>query len=68
MANSSDLLGTLAQNQMTELLTDIFRGGPPTITLCHGKLEVPPEKSRLKLIDEYHDSLLTGHQGVILEC
>lgn len=64
MANSGDLLGTLPQNKLAELLTDVFRGGSRTITLCHGKLEVPPGESRQQLISEYHDGLLSGHKDV----
>lgn len=37
---------------------------PPTITLCHGKSEVLPDESRLKIVAENHESLLTGHKGV----
>ena len=42
MVNSGDLLGALSQSIMTELLSDMFFNGPPTITLCYGKIEVPP--------------------------
>ena len=64
MANSGDLLGTLSQSRMTELLSDMFLNGPPTITLCHGKIEVPPVEDRLQIIFENHDSLIGGHKGV----
>ena len=63
MANFGDLLGALSQSRMTELLLDMFFNGPPTITLCHGKIEVPSVEDRLQIIFENHDSLIGGHKG-----
>ena len=57
MANTGDLLGSLTQNKMTDLLSEIFWGGDITVTLCHGQIEVPPPEVRPKIIAEYHDSL-----------
>ena len=57
MGNSGDLLGSLPQNKMTELVAEIFRGGNITITLSHGKIEVPPVEIRPKIIAEYHAAL-----------
>ena len=48
---------------MTETLTKIFRCGDVTITLCHGKMEVPPIEMRPKIITEYHGSLIE-HKGI----
>ena len=64
MANSGDLLGSLPQNKMTETLTKVFRCGDVTITLFHGKIEVPPIEMRPKIISEYHGSLIGGHKGI----
>ena len=64
MANAGDLLGSLPQNKMTELVAEISRGGNITITLCHGKIEVPPVETRPKIIAEYHGSLIGGHKGI----
>ncbi|XP_051153829.1 uncharacterized protein LOC127291410 [Leptopilina boulardi] len=64
MANTGDLLGSLPQGKMTELLTKIFRGGDIIMILCHGKIEVPPPELRPKIISEYHESLLAGHKGI----
>ena len=49
---------------MTELVAEIFRGGNITITLCHGKIEVPPVEIRQKVIAEYHGS----HKGITKTC
>ena len=38
--------------------------GDITITLCHGKIEVPPEEIRPQIIKEYHGSLIGGHKGI----
>ena len=64
MANSGDLLGSLPQNKMAELLAEIFRCGTILITLCHGRIEVPPDELRPDIIAEYHGSLIGGHKGV----
>ena len=64
MANSGDLLGPLPQNKMTELISKTFRCGDPIITLCHGKIEIPPEDLRPQIIAEYHGSLIGGHKGI----
>ena len=64
MANTGDLLGSPTQTKMTDLLPEIFRGGDITVTLCHGKIEVPPPEVRPKIIAEYHDSLIGGHKGI----
>ncbi|XP_051155718.1 uncharacterized protein LOC127278183 [Leptopilina boulardi] len=64
MANSGDLLGNLPQNTMADILAGIFRGGDIKITLCHGKIEVPAEKLRPKIIAEFHGSLIGGHKGI----
>ena len=64
MANSGDLLGALPQNKTTETLSKIFRCGDITITLCHGKIEVPPAEIRPQIIKEYHSSLIGGHKGI----
>ena len=64
MANSGDLLGSLPQNKMAELLTQLFRCGDATITLCHGRIEVPPEELRPQIIAEFHGSLIGGHKGI----
>ena len=45
---------------MTETLTKIFWCGDVTITLCRGKIEVPPIEIRPKTITEYHGSLIGG--------
>ena len=50
MAMSGDLLGSLTQNKMTELMAEIFRGGNITIALSHRKIEVPPVEIRPKII------------------
>ena len=49
---------------MTELVAEIFRGGNITITLCHGKIEVPPVEIRPNIIAEYRGSLIGGHKGI----
>ena len=64
MANSGDLLGSLPQNKMTDILSEIFRGGDITVTLCHGKIQVPPPEMRPKIIEEYHCSIIEGHKGI----
>ena len=64
MANSGDLLGSLPQNKMTELVAEIFRGSNITINLCHEKIEVPPVEIRPNIIAEYHNSLIAGHKGI----
>ncbi|XP_051161523.1 uncharacterized protein LOC127281712 [Leptopilina boulardi] len=64
MANSGDLLGNLPQTTMAGILAGIFRGGDIKITLCHGKIEVPPPEIRPKIISEFHDSLVGGHKGI----
>ena len=64
MANTGDLLGSLTQNKMTNLLAEIFRCGDIAVTLCHEKIEVPPPEVRPKIIAEYHDSLIGGHKRI----
>ena len=64
MANSADLLGLLPQNKMAELVTNAFQNSNVVVTLCHGKIEVPPPELREKIIAEYHGSLIGGHKGV----
>ena len=64
IANSGDLLVSLPQNKITEIVAEIFRGGNITITLCHGKIEVPPVEIRPKIISKYHGSLIGGHKGI----
>ena len=64
MENSGDLLESLTQNKMTELVAEIFRGINITITLCHGKMEAPPLEIRLKIVAEYHGSFTGGHKGI----
>ena len=49
---------------MTDILSKVFRGGNITVTLCHGKIQVPPPELRPKIIEEYHSSLIGGHKGV----
>ena len=44
-------------------MAEIFRGGNITITLCHGKIEVPPVEIRSKIIVGYHGSLIGGRKG-----
>ena len=64
IANSGESLGSLPQNKMTDILSEIFRGGDITVTLCHGKIQVPTPKMRPKIIEEYHSSLIGGHKGI----
>ena len=64
MANSGDLLGSLPRNKMTDILYKIFRGGDIIVTLCYGKIQVPPPEMRPKIIEEYHSSLIGGHKGI----
>ena len=64
MNNSGDLLEPLPPNKMTDLLSQIFRSGDITFTLCHGRIEDPPVEMRPKIIGEYHNSLIGGHKGI----
>ena len=64
IANTGDLLGSLTQNKMTDLLSEIFRDGDITVTLCLGKIEVPPPEVSPKIIAEYHESLIGCHKGI----
>lgn len=64
MVNSGELLGNLPQNNIAELLNEIYRGGDTIVDLCHGKIEVPPQENRHKIIAEYHASLIGGHKSV----
>ena len=49
---------------MTDLLSQIFRGGDVTITLCHRRIEIPPVEMRPKIIEEYRNSLIGCHKGI----
>ena len=64
MENSGDRLDSLPQNKMTDILSEIFRGGDITVTLCHGKIQITPPKMRPKIIEEYHSNLIGGHKGI----
>lgn len=65
MSNSGDLLGSLPQNKISEVLSKRIPSHEViTITLCHGKIEVPPNELHPKIISEYHSSLIRGHKGI----
>ena len=64
MANSGDLPGPLTHNKIKDILSEVFRSGDITVTLCHGKIQVPPLELRPKIIEEYHSSLIGGHKGI----
>ena len=68
MTNSGDLMGPLPPKKMTDILSEIFRGGDITVTLCHGKIQVPHYEKRHKIIEEYHSSLIGGHKGITKNC
>ena len=49
---------------MTDHVSEIFRGGDITVTLCHGEIEVPPPEMRPKIIAENHDDLIGSPKNI----
>ncbi|CAK9816540.1 Retrovirus-related Pol polyprotein from transposon 17.6 [Anthophora quadrimaculata] len=64
MSYFGDLIDTLSQGTLVEMLADIFGDSSIKIVLCRGNVHVPPENFRPKIIAELHNSLIGGHKGV----
>lgn len=54
----------LPLNSLTDNLTKIFSNTTINVTVCYGRIEIPPEEYRQKIIEEAHNSLISGHTGV----
>ena len=65
MENLGDFLRSLPQNKMTKLVAEISRGVNITLTLCHGKFEVPPLEIRPNSEDNWNPENYPqeAHQG-----
>lgn len=51
------------QNNILDLLKEIFNDPQYTITVCDRDVEIPPKPRRPRIIKEYHESVIGGHRG-----
>ena len=59
-----DMCDTLPRNMFTDKLVNVFINTGIKITICYGKIEIPPEELRPQIIAEFHNSLIDGHKGI----
>lgn len=62
-ANDSEL-EYFEWSEIGTLIKNIFNSSDYVIIICTGEVETPSESERKKIIQEYHDSVAGGHQGV----
>lgn len=55
---------SLTKNVFTDKLVNVFTNTELKITAFYGKIEIPPEGIRAKIIAEFHNSRIAGHKGV----
>ena len=64
ISRRGDLTDELEPGLMSELMLKNFNGSSIKVTICYGKVQLPPEKHRKQIMSTLHDSMTGGHKGI----
>ena len=64
ISRTGDATDDLAPNEFIKKINDLFSNTEISVTICYGKIQIPKNKDRLGIINEFHGSIMGGHRGV----
>lgn len=61
--NNDNTFEKLPEHALRNIIKRVFSESDLSITLCRGKVEIPPPDKRKEIIKEFHSSVAGGHKG-----
>ena len=63
-SRTGDATDDLAPNEFIKKINDLFSNTEISVNICYGKIQIPKDKDRLGIINEFHGSIMGGHREV----